>query len=153
MALEPRNLKTDFDANAPWGKYLYPHADGRVTKTLALDAGITGTQVLPNGLPLAFESVLAQWVPWDPAGINGANVIRGFIDTPIEAQRTQSQTGEKKVLVLIRGVVNKAGIPLVSPTPLEDYTLTYNEAQLDAELKTAALRDAGITVTGLDEVG
>lgn len=156
MASEPRALKTDFDANGPFGQLAYPHADGRTSKLVGLDATLTVEQVLPNRLPMAFDTSLGtdgQWFPWDPAGANGREVARGFLDTLIASQRTQSETGEKKMLILTDGVVNAAAIPDPADSPIDGYTLTYNATQRDAMLRSAALRDAGIKVTGLEAVG
>lgn len=100
-----------------------------------------GTAKLPQLTPMAFNTSLNLWVPWDADGVNGADAIRGFV-WPNEVQLVDG----KEVLgqMMLMGRINVNDINL-SKTPGPEIL-----ADLKDELR-ANVRDRGIIVEGLDQ--
>ena len=100
-----------------------------------------GTAKLPQLTPIAFNSSLRLWVPWDADGVNGSDSIRGFV-WPNEVQLVADE--EVLGVVMLLGRVHVDDINLTK-TPGPE-TL----ADLKIELR-ANVRDRGIIVEGLSE--
>lgn len=67
----------------------------------AVGAG-TADDVLPNLTPVAFNTALALWAPWDANGANGLDTVKGFLWKPGE-EHTLSATLVTQCLVIMAG--------------------------------------------------
>lgn len=111
-----------------------PHEDGVQPKTFA---SAVGAPKLARLTPVAFDTSVNLWKVWANAGINGVNLISGFV-YPEDIQL--SATGEVIACVFILGLVHR-----------DDVVLPAGETQvnLDTALKQVLLRQKGLIIQGL----
>lgn len=112
-------------------------------KDFAAGAGDDLTDPLPAMTPVAKNTSTGKWAPWDANGGDGLDVCRGLL-----AEELQLKTGVEVIgNVVMRGKVHyQAILDAIEARGVEV------EADLDVELLTTALRDAGILVYGLPGV-
>lgn len=101
----------------------------------------SGTALLPELTPLAFNTSLNQWVPWDADGPNETDSIRGFV-WPDEVQLVDGKEVLGQVLMLGRLHVDDVDL---SQTPGPETI-----ADLKTELRNN-VRDRGLIIEGLDQ--
>lgn len=130
MALQAREL---FTSNAGPGSQKRIAPSVLKSKEFALGSG-----TLLAGTMVAFETVIGHWVPWDSAGANGAEILKGILwpDDLVLAAADESLG-----MVLLEGRVHRDDIELNGQT----------QGNVDTELQTVA-RDLGIHVEGLVDV-
>ncbi|MCP4897875.1 MAG: hypothetical protein GY906_12960 [bacterium] len=106
-------------------------------------APVAGGATLAPLTPIAYETVLDKWVVWANAGVNDANVIRGFV-WPDAVELDDSGVGNEDVMgqVVMEGRIHADDIPLPGGEL---------QANLNAALRSGP-RDLGLFIYGLDEV-
>lgn len=111
-------------------------------KTFAASAGGSAVALVPGNL-VAYNTSTNLWVPWDPAGANGAATISGIVwgdGGTIKA----SGGGEVVINVMTRGTAHYADL-----TAVAGVSATAN--QIAAALRSSSLREKGIDIEGLDQ--
>lgn len=99
--------------------------------------GLAGAPLLAAGTMMGFDTAANFWVPWDPAGIVGEDVCRGFL---LNAVQTDA-TSEVIAVIMLAGTLHRDDVALNGET----------QNDVDTELKIVKTRGPFI-VQGLDEV-
>lgn len=112
-------------------------------------AAQAGGPTLPIGTPVTYDSVANSWKVFTQGGMNGTDLIRGFIyDAPV----TLDASDEVHAVVLIRGYVYEAD---VNTAAIRAVLLgSPSEANVQAALRGGdpTLRELGIDVRGLTQI-
>lgn len=113
-------------------------------KKFAVGSGVAAQDALPAGTPVAYNTSLNQWVPWDANGSNGSDEIRGILfPDAIDLDATDEVLG----VVMLSGKIHYEEILAA----VEERAVEV-EADLQSELRDASkLRDHGILVYGLTQ--
>lgn len=113
--------------------------------------GVSAAVELPVGAPLAWDTVVGAWVPYTQGGSNGSGVIAGFV---AHQAVTVDATDDVQAVIMLAGEVHRDDINTSAiRTALDTASgATPSEANIDAALKVASLRQRGITVRGLADV-
>jgi len=134
MALQPDELFGDPTSQRPLLR-AYPHADGIAVATLEQLAGDAElamlTPLVSNG-----DGTLGVWEDAD------ASSVVGFLWAP-DVPHQGLAAGETLIQVLKRGVVDARDVVLPAG---------QTQSVLDDALRAQSLRDAGVTVKGIDGV-
>ncbi len=129
MALEDNEL---FTSNTEVAK-LRVFSESTQPKTFA-----AGAVTFAPGTPVAFDTVTATWKVWAEAGINGNNLIRGFVwPDPVVLAAADEVQGQ----VMLAGRIHAVDVPL----PAGEL-----QADLDAALAGGLRERTGIIVEGLE---
>lgn len=113
-------------------------------KKFAVGSGVAAQDTLPAGTPVAYNTSLNQWVPWDANGSNGSDEIRGIV---FPAEVVLDATDEVLGVVMMSGKIHYNEILAAVETRAVEV-----EADLQTELRDASkLRDHGILVYGLTQ--
>jgi len=132
MAVLPRELFSSVTPATPL------RVTPEVTKS---ELFASGSVTIAHLQPVAFNTSSGFYVPWDNAGINGANLLKGFM---LEKDGLVLQAAnEVRGVIMFTGTIHRDDIPAASSF--------YNDAELVAELQAEA-RILGLIVQGLDSI-
>jgi hypothetical protein len=135
MAIQPTNLRTTTSVAAELR--FYPDPDGIVGGLVFVP--VAEAPILAQLTPLAYDTSLAGYVPWEDGGSNGRGDVRGFVSEK-DGQQTHA-TNETLGNVMIRGKVHYDDIPAA-----------YKGAALQAALRNPSTRSNGLLIEGLTDV-
>lgn len=142
MAIQKKQMIADTPYPA-FKKY----SPGRVeAKTLGTSAG---AEVLAGLTPMAFDSSTGFWVVWANGGLNGTDVIRGFLD-PYSTKEHEGEAGLQ--LSATEEII--ANIITEGTFAYDAISLPAGEVQgnLDAALRDPAKRKDLLRINGLAKV-
>ncbi len=112
-------------------------------KKCAAGAGDDATSPLPALTPMAQNSSPGVWGPWDANGANDTDAVKGFL----AEEHQLDGTDETMANMIMRGDLHYADIlAAVVERGVEV------EADLLTELRTVALRELGLDISGLSGV-
>lgn len=97
-----------------------------------------GTALLAYLTPVAFDTTALTWKVWANAGINGVNLIHGFVGEREGVQLVAG--GEVMGNVILGGYINHADIPVPAGE---------TQGNMDTALKVADLVVRGLFIRGL----
>lgn len=146
MALETNEL---FKSNSQsQEKRIIPRR--ALVKTLAAQTGAVteGNGKYLPGVVLAYNESTLQWDLWNPAGLNGLDVVRGIL----YVEKDVSETDEVHVVVMTEGEVHFDDLLLLDNSG-SGGTDQGASAGLEAALQNPATRSALLVVKGLAGVG
>lgn len=139
MALKKEELFSSTDRAAR--VRITPDARGLYRATFDPDAGV---ELLPAGAPVAFDTSLNLWVPYTQGGANGSNIIAGFVwEESIQIDAADEVLG----VIMVKGEVERDDVNTAAVRA--ELRGAPSEANLDAALSAASLREKGIFVRGL----
>ena len=111
-------------------------------KTFAASGGASAVELKIGNL-VAYNTSTNLWVPWDPAGANGVNIIKGIVIEPFTIKATGG--GEVIGSVMLRGEAHYGDLTAVTG-------ITATGTDIQTALQGNSLREQGINIEGLDKI-
>lgn len=110
-------------------------------------AAVSGGATLVQGVPVAFNTSTSLWGVWTQGGTNGTNVISGILMEGITLDDSGGTDLEVLGNVMILGELHRDDINTAAIRALCGGS--PSEANLDAALAAATMREKGLIVEGL----
>jgi hypothetical protein len=138
MALQKNELFTAPEIFSPIGRYHFTNQEPRTFSP------VLTAKTLLRLTPVGYRTDTGKWVEWDAAGVNGEDVIKGFVADPEELSTTE----DVLVTIGLGGEISRHDI--INPATGTPQSAA-NNAALDTALRTG-MRAFGFTIRDLEGV-